>query len=277
MQQIWKGVHGDFGIYSASIPLPRLIGEALYLEFPRGWDSKAKEILQDEYQLTYVKLQRGMFSICCIPDGAFRVIALPVGARNLRAVFEWLTRASETFNLPFPFDAYARPVFQAVNYLEGRAPEWTTNSAAVFDRSIADTGFIPLGSLVREKGSDGTAAWTLRREVYVVLINVPFGGMTEMLERLRSAEGAIRYRADRDLSFDLQPVVFPQGLDLQTKSIAVWDRARTTRSFWLLQSDSDPKSVAKQPNIQHSKEEASQLIRRVEEISVQQLEFLSRG
>jgi hypothetical protein len=90
-----------------------------------------------------------------------------------------------------------------------------------------------------------TAAWTLRRRIYVVFVKVPFAGLTEMLERLRSPEGPIRYRTDRDLTFDLQPVVFPQGFELQVKSIALWDRGRTTRCVWLLQSDSDPKVMAR--------------------------------
>jgi hypothetical protein len=217
IQQTWQGYDGGFSTSSASIPLSNLIGEALYAEFPSSWDDKAKEILQNRYQLAYMEHPKRAFSICYMPDGAFRMIALPIGIRNLRHVSDCLYHAS-TLGLPFSFNAYTCPLIQVVNYVEGQAPDWTSSPEIVFNSSVNDTGLIPRGLPVRENAEDGTAAWTLRREFYVIFIDVPFAGLTQMLELLRRPDGPLRYRTDPDLTFDLQPVVFPHLVDLQAKS-----------------------------------------------------------
>ena len=46
-----------------------------------------------------------------------------------------------------------------------------------------------------------------------------------------NANGPIRTIADPDFRFELRPIVIPAGFELQTESLALWDKARTTRSF----------------------------------------------
>ena len=84
---------------------------------------------------------------------------------------------------------------------------------------------------MREEANDGSAAWTLRREIYFLFIVLPFAGLTDFLNRMATDNGPIRLASDPDLRFELRPVVVPAGFEIQTDSVALWDRARTTRSL----------------------------------------------
>ncbi len=54
VRQTWRGLEGGFTVYPARIPLNKLIGQALYMQFPRNWDREAKSQLELEYQITLV-------------------------------------------------------------------------------------------------------------------------------------------------------------------------------------------------------------------------------
>ena len=262
--QTWRGVNGGLAVYDARLPLSLVIAQGLYHEFPVGWDSRAKDLLEGRYQLSYVGHQKGWASICSIPDGASRVIAFPVAAGGLRSVLEGL---SAELDLPYPFRAYARLIVQGVNYLEGRAPAWTRDPLELSRCAIADTGFRPLIFPERGKGTDGSVAWTLLRELYVVFIDVYFAGLADMLERLRSPDSYLRYRDDPARRFDLQPVVYPLGLGDQVKSMSFRDREGSTRCFWTMQRTDGPDSVNQMKEAYEGYDLASSRITTVESIS----------
>lgn len=133
--------------------------------------------------------------------------------------------------MTYPITVEAKLVFQALNYLEGKAPDWTTQEAVAFNHSVMETGLVPHGFPVREVANDGSAAWTLRREIYFLFIGLPFAGLNDFLSRMVSENGPIRATSDPSLRFELRPVVVPAAFELQTESVALWDRSRTTRSF----------------------------------------------
>ncbi len=58
-----------------------------------------------------------------------------------------------------------------------------------------------------------------------------------------SANGPIRTIADPDFRFELRPIVIPAGFELQTENLALWDKARTTRSFLQFAHTDEPKIV----------------------------------
>lgn len=276
IRQIWCGLDGGFSTYPASVPLPKLIGMTLYMEFPEIWDTKAKEVFENRYQLTYISHQPDCASPCFIPDGAFKTIAFPIGAYSLKSVFDRLLSISDSHDLTYPFNAYSCPLFQAVNYLEGRAPDWTSEPDKVIKNSLLETGFVPLEPPVREKASDGTAAWTLRRETYVVFIGVPFAGLTDILERLCSPEGPIRYRSDAALQFEMQPVIFASGIEVTSESIFFWNREGTTRCFWAFRRDGETLNAGQMVQAaQQSQAISSSLITDVENISLLQIKSVS--
>lgn len=275
--QTWCGTDGGAAIYPASLPIGQIITQALYMKFPSSWEKRAKEILEDEFQLTYVGHQGDMASFCGIPDGAFRVISFPVAAERLKTVFDVLSRTSKTLALPYPFYAYARPIFQVINFREGLAADWTADPSAVFDKSVRDTGLIPHGIPIREVAPDGSAAWTLRRVTYVVVLNLPFAGLTDFLERLESADGPVRRRNRSSMGFDVQPIIFPSGLEEQSQSLVYWDREQTTRSLWLLRGDEGPDIRQQLSAVEQSHSSSSSLIRIVEDVSRKQLELLANA
>jgi hypothetical protein len=231
VQQTWQGIDGGTSFYSSQVPLNKVIGQALYMRFPRDWDSFAKMRLEAEHQLTVIEQPEDAYTFCGIPDGAFRTILFPVAIRNLRPVQQWLMQAVESSHLTYPINVEAKLVFQAINYLEGKAPDWTTQDAVVFHHSVEETGMVPQGFPVREVANDGSAAWTVRREIYFLFVGLPFSGLVDFIERVSTENGPIRLASDPALRFELRPVVIPAGFDIQTESIALWDAARTTRSF----------------------------------------------
>ena len=231
VRQTWCGLDGGFSTYPSRMPLDKLIGQTLYLQFPRNWDREAKSQLESAYQITVVEQPENAYTFCGIPDGAFRTIVFPIAVRNLRPVRQWIQDIVDESPLAYPITVEAKLVFQALNYLEGKAPEWTSQEAVAFNQSVVETGLAPQGFPVREEASDGSAAWTLRREIYFLFIGLPFAGLTDFLSRMASANGPIRTSADPDFRFELRPIVIPAAFEVQTDSVALWDKARTTRSF----------------------------------------------
>jgi hypothetical protein len=126
ISQTWQGLGDGFTFYTADAPLGTVIAQCVYREFPRHWDLSAKQRLESEYQITVIEQAEKISSICGIPDGAFRTIVFPVDVNNIRKI-EHAIHDSIKRSLPmYPIDVEAKLVTQAVNYLEGKAPEWTT-------------------------------------------------------------------------------------------------------------------------------------------------------
>ena len=231
IRQTWRGLDGGFCLFPARMPLDQVITQALYRQFPSSWDSAAKSQLESAYQLTVIEQSENAHAFFGIPDGAFRTIAFPIAVRNLRIVRQWLQGIVDESPLTYPVIAEAKLVFQALNFLEGKAPAWTSQEAVAFRQSVAETGLVPNGFPVREVANDGSVAWTLRREIYFLFIGLPFVGVPDFLSRMASANGPIRMAANPDLRFELRPIVIPAAFEWQTESMALWDKARTTRSF----------------------------------------------
>lgn len=231
LRQTWCGLDGGFSLFPSRMPLDQVIAQALYTQFPRNWDEAAKSQLESAYQVSVVEQPENAYTFCGIPDGAFRTIVFPIAVRNLRPVRQWIEDLIEESRLPYPVTVDAKLVFQALNYLEGKAPSWTAQEAVAFKHSVAETGLAPQGFPVREVANDGSAAWTLRREIYFLFIGLPFAGLTDFLGRMTSASGPIRTATDPAFRFELRPIVIPAGFEIQAESLALWDKARTTRSF----------------------------------------------
>jgi hypothetical protein len=231
ISQTWRGLDGGFSNFPARMPLDEVIARALYMQFPGNWDSAAKSQLESGYQITYIEQPEKAYTLCGIPDGPFRTIVFPIAVRNLRPVRQWIQDLVEQSPLAYPINVEAKLVFQALNYVEGKAPDWTTQEAVAFNQSVIETGLVPHGFPVKEVADDGSAAWTLRREIYFLFLGLPFAGLTDFLSRIATANGPVRAASDPDLRFELRPVVVPAAFDWQARSVAFWDRAGTTRSF----------------------------------------------
>jgi hypothetical protein len=267
IRQIWCGLDGGFSIFPARMPLDKVIAQALYTQFPRNWDGAAKSQLESTYQVTVVEQPENAYTFCGIPDGAFRTIIFPVAVRNLRPVRQWIQDIVEESPLAYPITVDAKLVFQALNYMEGKAPEWTAQEAVAFNQSVIETGLAPQGFPVREVANDGSAAWTLRREIYYLFIGLPFAGLTDFLRRMASANGPIRTVADPDFRFELRPIVIPAAFELQTESLALWDKARTTRSFLQFASPGQDKTVPTVEQVIDADRTAPATLAQIESIS----------
>lgn len=267
VRQTWCGLDGGFSTYPARIPLDKLIGQTLYMQFPQNWDREAKSKLESEYQITVVEQAENAYTFCGIPDGALRTIVFPIAVRNLRPVRQWIQDVVDESLLAYPITVEAKLVFQALNYLEGKAPEWTSQEAVAFNQSVMETGLVPHGFPVREEANDGSAAWTLRREIYFLFIGLPFAGLTDFLSRMGSVNGPIRTAADPDFRFELRPTVLPAGFEYQAESLALWDKARTTRSFIKFAPPGETNDVPKIEDVMAAERIASTNLAKAEAIS----------
>lgn len=269
--QSWKGVDGGFCFHSGRVPLQKVIAD-LYTEFPSEWDAKAKEVFEHQYQLTYIGHQRDFANFCGVPDGPFMTIAIPLHAQSLRTVFNAVNELVEKGHLPFSFTANACRVFQAVNYIQTGRASWATDPAEIFYRSISATGLIPTAAPNREEGPDGSAALTLRRHLYVVLVVVPFVGLSEMLHSLIRNEGVAGGPSNVGLGFDMQPFIFPFGLEVQAEHIAFVDHENSMRTFWLL-NDKQRYLLTQEPEA--PEDSAIDRVLKVERISQRQMQIIS--
>ena len=250
IRQTWCGVDGGLSWHPSRLPLSTLIPQTLYMSFPRGWDREAKKTLEDTYQLTYLEQPESLYSFCGVPDGAFRTIAFPVNIKHLRGVRKGLEDLAKTRNPPYPFSAEAKLVFQAVNYIEGKAPEWSRIDGTVFRHSLTDTGMVPHGLPVREVASDGSAAWTLRRDLYYLFVCLPFAGLNHFLELLASPRGPVRKQTDEPLRGELQPIILPAGIETQVERIALSDRGKTIRTTLVFDNPDKTQAIEASKNLE---------------------------
>ncbi len=230
IRQTWCGVGPVFASGSSDTPLDKLICQTCGMHFPSSWDGKAKKDIEGRFQITFFEQPQEYRAFYFLPDGAFTTIAFPVAIKEIRPMRERLRKIAS--GLRYPLRAEAKLLFQAINYIEGKAPEWTTQEIVVFNHSIGETGTVPWSLPVRETASSGSSAWTLRRDIYVVFLWMPFAGLTDFLERVATANGPIRLKTGPALRVEMQPVVMPATFEVQTTSIALFDNPRTTRCLW---------------------------------------------
>jgi hypothetical protein len=269
--QSWLGISGSISFVPANVPLADAILRTLYVEFPEAWDTHARKYLETSYQLSYAGNKRGMYTASYFPDGAFRVIAIPVATRELRTFYGWLRELPACHRLPFPVSAHARLLSQTVKHMEREDPDWTFDPVEVFNRSFHDTGLFPLGMPFRQVDASGSAAWLLQRQLYVVYLSVPFAGLASLLSLLHKDYGAIRLRDDLDLGFDLQPVIFPQEYIAQVESIAFWDKSGTVKNSLQLKSSDVADEQDDADACNRDRDESSRLISAVEMVSCDML------
>lgn len=265
--QTWCGINGGFSVFPARISLDKVIAQGLCRQFPRSWDEAARSQIESAYQVSVVTQSEEAISFCGIPDGAFRTIIIPVAVRHMRIVQEWLQDLLERSPLSYPLTVEARRIFQAVNYIEGKAPEWTKHQAVVFCQSVTDSGLAPRGMPVREEASDGSAAWTLRRDIYCLFIGLPFAGLIDFLSRMRSCDGPIRGLKDPVLRAELRPVVVPAGFEVQAERLTLWDKDRTTRSQLYFQEPGQRATVPSLDQMVDSLGHGPALLENIEAIS----------
>ena len=233
--QCWHGINGGISMYRDHIPLPVIVGQALNYEFPKEWDKIAGQEFQEKYALTYLPRTKSMPSIFGIPDGFFVTIAIPVHVAALREAIVAVSSLCKDRNFTSPMYVQAYRTFQAINYIEGKAPASTSDPVNLFIPNFIETGLLPLAMPVREVAPDGSAACTVRRFTYVVCIHIPFAVLDFCLAWLTQNSTLIQSRgqtAGESPAFSMQPFVMPAGLDALGGEVSYSDAEHTTRLVW---------------------------------------------
>jgi len=275
--QVWQGVDGGFGHCSSQASPEEAVARCpIYVQFPLSWESAVKTQLEGKYQLTFIEQSKRMASTFFSPDGFFFTIAFPVAVCDLRQIQRQLKDIVAKSPLGYPVSMAARRVVQVVNYPEGKAPAWTREPMTVFTRSLLETGLMPWSLPIRETANDGSAAWTLRRDVYFVFINLPFAGLTDLLSRIYDESGHLRTASAQPLRFEWWPILMHSGFEVQAESIALFDRARTTRSFLSFALPDHKYFVPSFEEITSSLANSEALLKQAEEISSEVLKTVTQ-
>jgi len=234
VRQQWRGRNGGFAFFAADRPFPFSLMQGLLAGLPELWEAHLKEILETRHAISLIARDPRIPSVCGMPDGALYTLVIPAAANRLRFVRHWLQGLFDADPPDYPVSAEARLVLQAINHIEGRAPEWTQDARASFRQTVRDTGFPLIHLPLREEAPDGSAAWTSRRRLYCVFITVPFAGLLDLADRMAAQAPAPWTTPGRDTPFELRPIAIPAGFDRDGTEIRLWDRTRSTRSVLVL-------------------------------------------
>jgi hypothetical protein len=233
--QYWHGINGGISMYRDHVPLPVILGQALNHEFPQEWDKRAGQELTEKYAMTYLPRMKSVPSFFGIPDGFFVTIAIPVHVSALREAIFAVSSLCKSSDFTSPMYVQAHRTFQAINYIEGKAPESTTDPINLFIPNFIETGLLPLEMPVREVAPNGSAAWTVRRFTYVVCIHIPFAVLDFCLSWLSENSKLIQSKGQLSVDgqgFSMQPFVMPAGVDALGGEVSYTDAGHTTRLVW---------------------------------------------
>lgn len=246
--QCWHGINGGISMYRDHVPLPVILGQALNHEFPKEWDEQAGQDFPKRYALTYLPRMKSIPSFFGIPDGFFATIAIPVHVSALREAIDTVCALCKDGSFTSPMNVQAHRTFQAINYIEGKAPSATSDPVNLFIPNFIETGLLPLAMPVREVAPDGSTALTVRRFTYVVCIHIPFSVLDFCLSWLSDNSKLVQRngQASGDCpGFSMQPFVMPAGVDALGGEVSFTDKDHTTRLVW---SFKDAKFHADGPN-----------------------------
>ena len=127
-------------------------------------------------------------------------------------------------------------------------------------------GLFPLNFPVRETADDGSSAWTLRRNIYVIFIGIPFAGLTDLLDKLASNHGPIRHTNDPELRIELQPFIIPAAFEIQVNSFSYFDKNKTTRSFWQFEREGHHIEIPNLEDVIYAESRTEELLNMVESL-----------
>jgi hypothetical protein len=222
-------------MYRDHVPLPVIVGQALNREFPREWDKRAGIDFPEKYALTYLPRMKSVPSFFGIPDGFFVTIAIPVHVSALREAIVAVSSLCKDRDFTSPMYVQAHRTFQAINYIEGKAPAATSDPVNLFIPNFIETGLLPLTMPVREVAPDGSAALTVRRFTYVVCIHIPFSVLDFCLSWLSDNSKLVQRNglaSEDGPGFSMQPFVMPAGVDALGGEVSFTDSDHTTRLVW---------------------------------------------
>jgi hypothetical protein len=269
----WLGVEGFFSHLGK--PDWRVLAQMRYITPVKAWEERAEEILQARWNLKYLKAEDGDWIMAGLPDGLMKTLLLPLPVSSLPVLIEVLAGFRSDPTMDFPVSGYVCPVMGAINYIEGRNPPWAEEPNELWMKTFQATEFPPLDVPVREQGSDGTAAWTVRRYACMAFLGVPFVGLIPLLERLEE-HGLIGAGPMHSVvtgpnitSVEFSGCILQVGKEFQFESVAWNSPDRQRRVFWKMPDDLMETFTAhaahRDDDPEIARDQASQLVRQSRE------------
>lgn len=259
IEQMWRGIESGCGFADSSLPLSKALSSQ-YIQFPKEWDDCAKEYLENLYQVIYIPHQKGQSLFFGIPDGCFKTIVIPVHIKDIMNIYDHFERISSNDNLEFPFYAYSRPLINVTEYFRSDCPSTIIDPKEVFINDFKDTGLIPFEIPTQENEDVNAAMLTSRRKQYVVVITVPFGGLTKILELLCASGVILKREGCENLSLNKQPFIFPAGTDINANSVTFWNLNHSIRTHWTLKASGEDANLLQIEALNQSKGKSLSII-----------------
>lgn len=237
----WLGLDGC--ITDLGTPDLSLLTKMRFMWPVESWEEKAEEELQTRWNLKYVQAKKGDTLVAGLPDGLMKTLLLPVPVELLPILVETFIGFREDATMDFPVNGYVTPAMGAVNYVEGKNPEWAQDPEELFLRTLVATGLPPADLPVREVAESGSAAWTVRRIACMSFLAVPFAGLIPLLGRLEAAGlVSVGPMASGDGQPGLDSVEFSgcvvqAGKEFETETIAWFSPDGKRRVFWKMPQD----------------------------------------
>ena len=189
------------------------------------WSRVLKQYLEERYPVTVAEVLDNQPTACYLPDGWLRTLLIPVPVNRLGDVLHFHQALAEDPLLgASQFGSIALQP-QVVNYVEGRAPKGCGDAEGLVTRHLLSCNTPLAGLPVREVGTDGSAAWTLRRCAYLYRCSCFIRDVPHTMDKLAAA-GLL------SIEPDLWSAVAPAELMLAADHATWWSAKRECRSTW---------------------------------------------
>ncbi len=233
VEQTVRGESAGWCRMPARFGLDRAVQTVLGSGFQPVLDREAAGFLSERYRLRYVPWDDRMHSMVCFPDGAFRILALPVHCALIENLTRFLADLARKGLRGFPFFAFAELALCVIDCEEGGDGEPAADPVDLGLEVIGQTGILPADYLAKEEAEDGSEVWRMRAPAYAVFVSVPFAGLPDLCAAL--AKGGFLPRAEEPgPGVPMTPFVYPGGMELSRKTVSFEDSEGAVRTTWMI-------------------------------------------
>jgi hypothetical protein len=220
---------GSEGLSVGPAAHKQAFGELLNLAAGQ-WEGALKRYLEDRYPIRVADPDPYQPHVLHLPDGWLKSILVPVAPEQLPALLTWHMSLADDPELGASQTGAVSLAFNAINYVEGRCADGLDDAASLLVRSLLTSNTPLKAEIVRECASDGTAAWTVRRDAYLYRCTAFLRDVPRVVELLSKA-GLLS--DDPDLCAS----VVPAELMFMSREARWWSMKNECRISWAFEND----------------------------------------
>ena len=233
---IRQSFYGSESCSAGAYPTFTQMGQLLAMGVTGEWDAILKERMEQICNVRVFPLEKDHPNVCGIPDGFMRAVLFPVPADRLGELEALHRDMAADSSFRSPGSGIARLQDSVVNYLEGSVPEFLASEMGPVLGHMDALGTPALAAAVREVGSDGTAAWTLRRRHYLYIGTFFIRDIERVVMRFHQAgfigPSGSSWKEEWPLAPEHCAFVLPAHLVPMAQKVQWFDALHTRRVFF---------------------------------------------